>query len=105
MNRLAVCQKLRQHCKSTIFQLDNVCLFGLIKKCMLLFSHPVTSDSVTPWTAAHQASLSLNISQSLPKVTSIAQGHVHCMGDAIQPSHPLMPSSPSALNLSQHQAL
>ena len=27
--------------------------------CLLLFSHPVVSDSVTPWTAACQASLSL----------------------------------------------
>ena len=34
-----------------------------------------------------------------------AQVNVHCIGDAIQPSHPLMPSSPSALNLSQHQGL
>ena len=33
-----------------------------------------------------------------------AQVHVHCIGDAIQPS-PLTPSSPSALNLSQHQGL
>ena len=31
------------------------------------------------------------------------QVHVHCIGDAIQLSHPLMPSSPSSLNLSQHQ--
>ena len=34
-----------------------------------------------------------------------AQVHVHCISDAIQPSHPLMPSSPSALNLLQHQGL
>ena len=34
-----------------------------------------------------------------------AQVHVHCISDAIQPSHPLMPSSPFALNLSQHQGL
>ena len=34
-----------------------------------------------------------------------AQVHVHCIFDAIQPSHPLMPSSPAALNLSQHQGL
>ena len=27
------------------------------------------------------------------------------VGDAIQPSHPLLPRSPSALNLSQHQSL
>ena len=28
-----------------------------------------------------------------------AQVHVHSISDAIQPSHPLMPSSPLALNL------
>ena len=32
-----------------------------------------------------------------------AQVHVHWIGDVTQPSHPLSPSSPSALNLSQHQ--
>ena len=31
------------------------------------------------------------------------QTHVHWVNDAIQPSHPLLPSSPPALNLSQHQ--
>ena len=46
-----------------------------------------------PWTAAHQASLSLTISWEF------AQVHVHCISDAIQPSHPLMPSSSLALNL------
>ena len=34
-----------------------------------------------------------------------AQVHVHCISDAVQPSHPLMPSSPSALNLSHHRGL
>ena len=34
-----------------------------------------------------------------------AQVHVHCICDAIQPSHPLSPSSPSAFNFSQHQGL
>ena len=34
-----------------------------------------------------------------------AQSHVHWVDDAIQPSHPLSPPSPSALNLSQHQGL
>ena len=33
------------------------------------------------------------------------QSHVHCVGDAIQPSHPLSSPSPPALNLSQHQGL
>ena len=31
-----------------------------------------------------------------------AQVHVHCISDAIQPSHPLMSWYPSVLNLSQH---
>ena len=34
-----------------------------------------------------------------------AQTHVHWVGDAIQPSHPLLSPSPPALNLSQHQGL
>ena len=41
---------------------------------MLLFSHQVMSDSVTPWTAAHQAFLSFIISWSLLKLMSIESG-------------------------------
>ena len=33
------------------------------------------------------------------------QTHVHLVGDAIQPSHPLSSASPPAFNLSQHQGL
>ena len=35
----------------------------------------------------------------------LAQTHVHWVGDAIQPSHPLWSSLPPAFNLSQHQGL
>ena len=38
----------------------------------------------------------------LPEPT---QTHVHWVGDAIQPSHPLWSPSPPGLNLSQHQGL
>ena len=34
-----------------------------------------------------------------------AQIHIYWVYDAIQPSHPLLPPSPPALNLSQHQSL
>ena len=34
-----------------------------------------------------------------------AQTHLHWVSDAIQPSHSLSPSSPLALNLSQHRGL
>ena len=52
----------------------------------------------TLWTVAHQAFLSFNISQ-------FAQTHVHWVGDAIQPSHPLLSPSPPAFSISQHQGL
>ena len=35
----------------------------------------------------------------------LVQIHVHLVSDAIQPSHPLSPSSSPAFNLSQHQGL
>ena len=38
-------------------------------------------------------------------VPEFAQIRVHRVGDAIQPSHPLVPRSPPAFNLSQHQGL
>ena len=44
----------------------------------------------------------LPVHHHLPEFT---QTHVHQVGDAIQPSHPLSSPSPSALNLSQHQGL
>ena len=42
----------------------------------------------------------LPVHYQLPEST---QSHVHWVGDAIQPSHPLSSPSPPALNLSQHQ--
>ena len=40
------------------------------------------------------------VPQYLPE---LAQTHIHWVSDAIQPPHPLLPASPPALNLSQHQ--
>ena len=45
---------------------------------------------------------SLPVHHQLPEFT---QTHVHWVGDAIQPSHPLSSPSLPALNLSQHQSL
>ena len=44
----------------------------------------------------------LPVLHQLPEVTKT---HVHPVGDAIQPSHPLSSPSPSAPNPSQHQGL
>ena len=43
----------------------------------------------------------LPVQHQLPEFTEI---HAHRVGDAIQPSHPLLSPSPPALNLSQHQS-
>ena len=53
----------------------------------------------TPWTTSTPG---FSDHHQLPESTQI---HVHWVGDAIQPSHPLWPPSPPALSLSQHQGL
>ena len=51
------------------------------------------------------------INRSMPglpvnhQVPEFTQAHVHQVSDAIQPSHPLLPSSPPALSLSNESAL
>ena len=48
------------------------------------------------------STLCLPVHHQLPEFT---QTHVHWVGDAIQPSHPLSPPSLPAFSLSQHQGL
>ena len=55
--------------------------------------------AATLWTVACQAS---PIHHQLSEFT---QTHVHFVGDAIQPSHPLSSPSPPTLNLSHHKGL
>ena len=59
------------------------------------FSYSVVSNSLRP----HEPQHTRPPYHQLPEFT---QTHVHCVGEAIQPSHPFIPSPP-ALNLSQHQ--
>ena len=70
--------------------INHICCSSVAQSCLTL--HDPVDGSTS----------SLPVPHHLPE---FAQVHVHCIGDAIQPSHPLMPSSPSALNLSQHQGL
>ena len=67
-----------------------VLLFSVTKSCLTLCD---LMDCSTPC---------LSVPHHLPE---FAQVHVHWISDAIQPSHPLPPSSPFAFNLSQHQGL
>ena len=71
---------------------NNICLFYKFQ-----FSRSVVSDSLWP-----HGLPGLPVHHQLPE---LAQTHVHRVGDAIQPSHPLSSPSPPAFNLSQHQSL
>ena len=46
-----------------------------------------------------------SMDMGLSKLRELAQTHVHRVGDAIHPSHPLSSPSPPAFNLSQHHGL
>ena len=76
----------------SIFSLlsDSCYCCSLAKSCPTLF-HPM--DCSKP---------GFPIPHHIPE---FAQIHVHWISDAIQPSHPLSPSSSSAFNLFQHQGL
>ena len=66
---------------------------------LLLFSCSVMSDSLWPH------SRSMSGFPVLHHFLELAQTHVHWVGDAIQPFHPLSSPPPPALSLFQHQSL
>ena len=70
-----------------------------IKK-LLLFSRYVVSDSLCDPMDCSMPGFAV-----LHYLLEFAQMNFHWVGDAIQPSHPLPPPSPPALNLAQHQGL
>ena len=70
-----------------------------VKFSSVQFSHSVCPALCNPMNCS---SPGLPVHHQLPEPT---QTHVHWVGDAIQPSHPLWSPSPPALNLSQHQGL
>ena len=74
--------------------------------CILMF-YTLQFSSVaqlcpTLWDPMNRTMPGLPAHHHLPEFT---QTHVHWVGDAIQPPHPLSSPSPPALNLSQHQGL
>ena len=70
--------------------LESVQFSSVAQSCLTLCD---PMDCSTPGLPVHH---------QLPEFTEI---QVHCVSDAIQPSHPLSSPSPPALNLSQHQGL
>ena len=89
--------------KNHSFEYTDLCQHRKWKKAnagtsAVHFSCSVVSDSLRP----HELQPGLRVHHQLPEFT---QTHVHPVGDAIQPSHPLSSPSPPAPNSSQHQSL
>ena len=66
------------------------CCCSVTQSCLTLWG---TMDCSTPGVP------------DLHYLLKFAQSHIHWVHDDIQPSHPLLPPSPPAFNLSQHQSL
>ena len=73
-----------------LYQVDSVQFSSVAQSC------PTLCDPM------NRSTPGLPVHHQLPEFT---QTHVHRVGDAIQPSHPLSSLSPPAPNPSQHQSL
>ena len=73
-----------------LFWILHICFFSVAKSCPTLCD---CMDCSAPGSSV------------LHYLSEFVQIHIHWVGDAIQPSYPLLPSSPPALSLSQHQGL
>ena len=83
---------LERHLESCLLARWNILLDGSVQ----LLSHVQLCDPMdctTPGFPVYR------------QLLEFTQTHVYWVGDAIQPSHPLLSPSPPAFNLSQHQGL
>ena len=96
-------EQLSTHTHTHIYQHHNILLLRMRKSKPTKLSSVQLSCSVLSFCDP--------IDYSMPgfhdhhKLLEPTQTHVHLVGDAIQPSHPLLSSSPPAFNFPQHQDL
>ena len=94
--------------KSHSFQRDTVTsllktnIFAIYQRSWSVQFSSVSQSCLTLCNPMYCSMPGLPVHHQLPELT---QTHVHPVGDAIQPSHPLSSPSPLAFNLSQHQGL
>ena len=79
------------HSSQDILMIKHSVQFSPVAQSCLTFCDPMNGS--TPGLPVHH------------QLLESTQTHVHCVDNAIQPSHPLSSTSPPALNLSQHQGL
>ena len=86
-----ISMRIRKHYPGWAFSIDTAAQFSSVAQSCPTLCGPI--DCITPGLPVHH---------QLPEFT---QTHLHWVGDTIQPSHSLLPPSPPALSLSQHQGL
>ena len=77
-------------------------MYTAARACVLGHFSSVTQSCHTLCDPMDQTTTGLPVHHQLSEFT---QTHVHRVGNAIQPSHPLSSPSPPAFNLSQHHGL
>ena len=96
IGRLEKCRKIK---------LSERLIKQIFVECILCQNQQVSSVAqlcLTLCNPMNRSTPGLPVHHQLPEFT---QTHVHWVGDAIQPSHPLSSPSPPAPNPSQHQGL
>ena len=88
----------KRSCRSSV--IINVCLRHILSRSQSVSS--VTQSCLTLSNPIYCSTPGFPVHPQLPEFT---QTHLHWVGDAIQPSHPLSSPSPPTFNLSQHQGL
>ena len=86
----------------TFFFFFSPCFFNLYAEFTSVQFSSVAQSCPTLCDPMNHSTPGLPVHHQLPEST---QTHVHWVGDAIQPSHPLSSPYPPAFNISQHQGL
>ena len=76
-----------------------------LKRMNRVYTNCCCSVAKSDTTLCHPMNYSTPAFPVLHYLPEFAQTHAHWVGDAIQPSHPLLPPPPSALCLSRYQSL
>ena len=93
--------KMKKECEKAVLKLN-------IQKTNIMASDPIQFSSVQSLSRVRLCDPMNHSMPGLPvhhQLLEFTQTRVHWVGDAIQPSHPLLSPSPPAPNPSQHQSL
>ena len=88
--------------RSCMLQQDRISSVLQLRPVIAIQFSSVTQSCPTLCDPMNRSTPGLPVHHQLPEFT---QTQVHQVGDAIQPSHPLLSRSPPAPNPSQHQGL